>query len=141
MYLKTTMVFLKLHMSGRLNRMPEYLNNAEFYALLKEYHKTQSKQSYEKLGKCFLLIAENLLHRLNFIKYTPDRKDEMISDAVFYMCKYMKKFKMEKDNPFSYFTAIAKNAFLQRLNHYKKMEKFFTSIEYIDNCDNIDNVL
>jgi len=121
--------------------MSEYINNKVFYSLLKEYRETGSKKVYEEIGKCFLLISRNLLNRANFINYTQDRKDEMISDAVYYMCRYIDKFDLNRKNPFAYFTMIARNAFLQNINDYTKRDNTFTSIEYIDNCDIHENLL
>lgn len=121
--------------------MSEYVNNKEFYSLLKEYRETGSKRTYERIGNCFLLIAQNLLNKANFINYTQDRKDEMISDAVYYMCRYVDKFNLERKNPFAYFTMIARNAFLQNINDYNKRDAVFTSIEYIDNADTADNLI
>lgn len=115
--------------------MAEYINNKDFYKLLKEYKETGSKKIYEEIGKSFLLIARNLLNKANFINYTPDRKDEMVSDAVYYMCRYIHKFDVKRKNPFAYFTMIARNAFLQNINDYGKRDALFTSIEYIDNCE------
>ncbi|MFW6173023.1 MAG: hypothetical protein ACOC5T_04700 [Elusimicrobiota bacterium] len=121
--------------------MAEYVNNKEFYSLLKEYRENKSKRTYEKIGNCFLLIAQNLLNRANFINYTQDRKDEMVSDAVYYMCRYVDKFNLERKNPFAYFTMIARNAFLQNINDYNRRDDIFTSIEYIDNADTADNLI
>jgi len=121
--------------------MAEYINNKIFYQQLKEYHETGSRKIFNELGKSFLLIARNLLNRANFINYTPDRKDEMVSDAVFYMCRFIDKFDLEKKNPFSYFTMIAYHAFLQNLNDYSKRSDIFTPIEYIDNADTMNNTL
>lgn len=121
--------------------MAEYINNKEFYSLLKEYRETKSKRLYEEIGKCFLLISRNLLNKTNFIDYSQDRKDEMVSDAVFYMCRYIERFDLERKNPFAYFTTVAKNAFLQNINDYNKRDEMFTSIEYIDNCDKNGNFL
>jgi len=121
--------------------MAEYINNKSFHGLLKEYRLTKSKKTYEQIGKSFLLIAKNLLNKSNFTNYTPDRKDEMISDAVYYMCRYVDKFDVERINPFAYFTMIAKNAFLQSINDYSRKDSMFTSIEYIDNCESVDNNL
>jgi len=119
--------------------MAEYVNNKEFHRLLKEYRQEKSKKTFELIGKSFLLIAKNLLNKSNFINYTPDRKEEMISDAVYYMCRYVDKFDVERKNPFAYFTMIARNAFLQNINDYTKRDVMFTSIEYIDNCEVVDN--
>jgi len=121
--------------------MSKYINNKDFYSLLKEYRENKNKKTQNEIGKCFLLISKNLLNKSNFINYTQDRKDEMISDAVFYMCRYIDKFDIERENPFAYFTMIAKNAFLQNLNSYLKRNEKFTSIEYIDNCDSVDNLI
>jgi hypothetical protein len=65
----------------------------------------------------------------------------MISDAVFYMCRYIDRYDIEKLNPFAYFTMIAKNAFLQNIIEYRKRSDMFTSIEYIDNVDVNENLL
>jgi len=119
--------------------MAEYVNNKEFHSLLKEYRLTKSKKTYEQIGKIFLLIARNLLNKSNFINYTQDRKDEMVSDAVYYMCRYVDKFDVERKNPFAYFTMIARNAFLQSINDYSKKDSMFTSMECIDNCEVADN--
>jgi len=121
--------------------MAEYINNKIFYNQLKEYQETKSRKVFNELGKSFLLIARNLLNRANFINYTPDRKDEMVSDAVFYMCRYIDKFDLSKKNPFAYFTMIARNAFLQNINDYSKRDNMFTPIEYIDNTDTMNNTL
>ena len=121
--------------------MADYVNNKKFRELLSEYRETRDRKIYEKIGRDFLLIAQNLLNKSNFINYTQDRKDEMISDAVFYMCRYIDKYDVTRDNPFAYFTMIARNAFLQNINNYSKLDSMFTSIEYIDNVNTKDNLI
>lgn len=121
--------------------MANYINNKNFYELLKEYKQSRSKKIYEQIGNSFLLIARNLLNKSNFINYTHDRKEEMISDAVYYMCRYIDKFDIKRKNPFAYFTMIARNAFLQNINDFSRRDNLFTSIEYIDNCEVADNIL
>ena len=121
--------------------MPEYVNNKIFHALLIEYRQNKSKKTYEEIGKCFLLISNNLLNKSNFINYTQDRKDEMVSDAVYFMCRYVDRYDVDRPNPFAYFTTIARHAFLQNINKYTKLDNTFTSIEYIDSADVVDNLL
>ena len=118
--------------------MAKYIKNKDFLNLLIEYQETKSKKVHNKLGECFLLISRNLLNKPKFINYTQDRKDEMISDAVFYMCRYIDKFDTTKTNPFAYFTTIAVNAFLQYINSQNKRAKMFTSIEYIENVEDLN---
>ena len=121
--------------------MANYVDNQNFRELLIEYRNGGSKKIYEQIGRDFLLISQNLLNKSNFINYTQDRKDEMISDAVFYMCRYIDKYDVTRDNPFAYFTMIARNAFLQNINNYSKIDSMFTSIEYIDNMNAKDNLI
>ncbi len=73
----------------------------------------------EYVGKCFMMIAENLSHKPNFISYT--FRDEMISDAIENCVLYADNFNPEKSkNPFAYFTQIVYYAFLRRIQREKK---------------------
>jgi len=121
--------------------MATYVNQDEFYSVLVEYRTNPTKKSKEKLGRFFLLIAQRFLNRACFINYTNDRKDEMVSEATYYMVKYMDKYDLTRTNPFAYFTKIAERAFLQELNKRKKYEKRFTNLEYIDTVDTAENVI
>ena len=56
------------------------------------------------------------------------------------MCKYVDKFDTERLNPFAYFTTVARNAFLQNINSYNLRSLMFTSIDYIENVENTDNL-
>lgn len=118
-----------------------YCNNKDFLILLKEYQKTKDRKVANEIGKFFILIAERFLRKDNFIDYTDDRKQEMISDAVYYMWRFLDRFDINHDNPFSYFTTVAKNAFLQYLNERKKYEEMFTSIDYMEFFNNNNNIL
>jgi len=115
--------------------MSKYVDNEIFGQLLVKYKHDKNPNDYNEIGKIFLLIARNLLNKAYFINYSEDRKDEMISDAVYFMCKYINSFDVNKKYPFSYFTQVAKNAFLQYINERNKHEKIFQSIEYIDHID------
>lgn len=115
--------------------MAKYVNNKKFNALLKEYEETQDKKVFNEIGKIFLLISQNLLNKTNFINYSQDRKEEMVSDATYFMTKYVDRYDTDKKNPFSYFTRVAYNAFLQNINDYNKRDDMFKPIEYIENFD------
>jgi DNA-directed RNA polymerase specialized sigma24 family protein len=116
--------------------MAKYVNNKRFNDLLKEYEETKSSHAFNEIGKIFLLIAQNLLNKTNFINYTQDRKEEMVSDATYFMTKYVDRYDTSKKNPFSYFTRVAYNAFLQNINDYNRRDEMFRPIEYIENFDN-----
>lgn len=130
---------------------PNYVSNKEFYSLLVENKKLLDtiellenineieileRKQYKvnnQLGKIFIKICRGYISRPNFINYTPDRKQEMISDACFYMSKYMLNFKEERTNPFSYFTKICEHAFLQYINKHNKNAEKVQSLSYIEN--------
>jgi hypothetical protein len=120
-----------------------YVKNSEFLELLREYDKTKSRVVYNKLGVIFQLIAKNFLNNPKFINYTEDRKDEMESDAVYSMIKYLHNYDLTKTNPFAYFTMIAYNSFLQNIKKYKVKEKMFVSLDLTQNLDylNLDAVV
>ncbi len=114
--------------------MADYVDNKQFLEQLKQYRETGNKRTHNKIGEIFLLISRNLLNKGSFINYTQDRKDEMVSDAVFFMCRYIDRYDLEKTNPFAYFTRVAYHAFIQNINDYNKRDAVFSSIEYIENA-------
>lgn len=115
--------------------MSVYVQNKELYEMLCKYLETKDRKYYNKIGEYFLLIARRFLNRVEFIDYSPDRKDDIVSDAVFHMLKYIDNYNLTKKNPFSYFTEFAKNYTLQYINARKKYESRYKSIEFIDQFD------
>lgn len=108
-------------------RDTHYVNNKDFLDALIVY-KRQCADATENgkkrpiiphyIGECFLKIATHYAYRPNWTNYT--YKDELISDAVENMSRYVLNFDPEKStNPFAYFTQITHFAFLRRI----KLEK------------------
>jgi hypothetical protein len=105
-----------------------YVNNADFLKALIQYKKDCRKAKREGttkpkipnyVGKCLMLIAENLSHKPNFISYS--FRDEMIADGVENCIMYFDNFDPKKSkNPFAYFTQIIYFAFLRRIHKEKK---------------------
>lgn len=113
-----------------------YVNNKQFLKLLIEYKKTKNRRTYNEIGKIFKLIAENVLNKPSYINYTQDRKDEMVSEATFTMCRYIFLFNEKKyNNPFGYFTRYAYNAFNLYFKKQKKLKDTFISLSFIENFD------
>jgi len=77
--------------------MANYINNEDFLVAMIEY-KEEIKKAEEKekethpvpdyIGECFLLIAERLSFRPNFINYA--FKEDMISDGIENCLQYVK---------------------------------------------------
>lgn len=75
------------------------------------------------------------MNRPNFINYSHDRKCDMISDATYFMSKYLDRYDVTKTNPFAYFSQICFHAFLQSINKQNKISKEFLPLSYIENLD------
>jgi len=132
------MSFQKLKGSNEVAmKNTNYVSNKDFLKLIIEYQETEERRIYNKIGKQFDLIARNLLNKTNFINYSKDRKDEMISDATMNMCRYLMKFDQTRSsNPFAYFTSCAWNSFRLNLNKHKKYNENHISLSFIENFDN-----
>jgi len=108
--------------------MANYINNEHFLEAMIEYKEKISKAEIENIeippvpdyvGECFLLIAQRLSFRPNFINYA--FKDDMISDGIENCLQYVNNFNPEKSkNPFAYFTQIIYWAFVRRIQKEKK---------------------
>ena len=102
-----------------------YVDNKKFFEAMKEWKKEISSAHDsgdetppvpEYIGECFILIAERLSMRANFINYP--YRDEMIGDAIENCLMYASNFDPDKSsNPFSYFTQIIYYAFLRRIQN------------------------
>lgn len=114
----------------------QYTKNKDLLELLLEYRKTKSRKLYNELGKAFLEIAKRHLYRPQFVNYSKDIKEDAVSDAVYYMVKYMDRFDENRSlypNPFAYFTTIANMAMVQNINKFHKKEETTLSLDFIDN--------
>jgi hypothetical protein len=111
----------------------------------KKIHLIQESQKMRvvknKLGSIFIKIANGLLNKPNFINYSSDRKQDMASDAVYFMLKCTDRYDVSRENPFAYYTTIAKNAFVQFINSKNKISDKVTSFSYIENMHLENNVI
>lgn len=105
-----------------------YVDNKKFLEALKDY-RTQCEEAEqsgepkpripEYIGQCFLLIAQRLTYRPNFMNYT--YKDDMISDGIENCLTYIDNFNPDKsNNPFAYFTQIIYYAYIRRIQKEKR---------------------
>jgi hypothetical protein len=105
-----------------------YVNNKTLYEEMVKYKEKVNEAKKEDrplpqipnyVGKCFLLICNKLATKPNFIGYS--YKDEMIADAIENCVTGAHSFDPTKStNPFAYFTQIAWNAFIRRIQKEKK---------------------
>lgn len=109
-------------------RKTNYINNKTLYGAMIHY-KNDLKEAVGKgkekpivpkyIGESILLICNNLAKKPNFSGYT--YKMDMISDGVMDCISAVDNFDPDKtNNPFAYFTQIAWNAFLRRIQKEKK---------------------
>jgi hypothetical protein len=101
-----------------------YVNPALFKSELEKYYKSDIMT--EGLALNIKKIAQGLSYNWRFIEYTNDWREEMVGDAVIKMYAALtgKKFRIDSTyNPFSYFNAIAWNAFTNRIKKENRQHK------------------
>lgn len=105
-----------------------YINNKTLYGAMIHY-KNDLREAVSKgnnkpivpnyIGESIILICSNLAKKPNFSGYT--YKQDMISDGIMDCISAVDNFDPDKtNNPFAYFTQIAWNAFLRRIQKEKK---------------------
>lgn len=105
-----------------------YVNNKTLYTEMIKYRdltliaKSQNKslpRVSNYIGEAILLICNRLSYKPNFINYS--YKEEMIADGIENCIRAIDNFDPDKsNNPFAYFTQIAYNAFIRRIDKEKK---------------------
>ena len=96
-----------------------YVDPVVFKQQLVDYYRTDVIPT--ELADCLNKIAKGLSYASNFINYS--YKDEMVGDAIVKMFTAIKNKKFDiktEHSPFSYFTTIAFNAFINRIKKEKK---------------------
>jgi hypothetical protein len=96
-----------------------YVDPVEFKESLRRYYETDNLT--DDLAENIKKIAYGLSYNSSFINYT--YKDDMIGDSLIKMYSALKgkKYKFSAEsNPFSYFTTIAFNAFVNRIKKEKR---------------------
>ena len=104
----------------------DYVDKKKFYEAMVEYNKDPIEERVitEYIGKCILLICQNLANRSNFRGYSAQWKQEMISDAIENCMQNINSFNpdMPQKNPFWYFSRVAFNAFRRRIKIEKRQQ-------------------
>jgi hypothetical protein len=105
-----------------------YVNNKDLYAAMVTYKEKVEQAKIENkqppvipdyVGICFMKICNKLSTKPNFINYT--YRDDMIADGIENCVASVDNFDPNKStNPFAYFTQIAWNAFIRRIQKEKK---------------------
>jgi hypothetical protein len=126
-----------------------YVDNKKLLKEMVAYRKEVRKAKREGLdkpripeyvGACFMLIAENMSHKYNFLTYS--WRDEMVSDAIENCVQAAGNFNPAySKNPFAYFTQICYYAFLRRIEREKKqLYVKYKSTEMHGILDNFDQM-
>jgi len=111
-------------------KVTNYINNKTLYTHMIEHKRkldesilngTPKPQISNYIGEAIESINKNLIRKGNFSGYSKQWKDEMISDGQLDCIAAVDNFNPDRtNNPFSYFTQIAWNAFIRRISREKK---------------------
>jgi len=109
-------------------KVVHYVNNKMMYETMQVYiEKVRAAKKTELdppripeyIGECVYLICNKLALKPQFFGYT--WRDEMVSDGIENCIIAINNFDPDKSsNPFAYFTMIAWNAFIRRIQKEKK---------------------
>ncbi|MCK5018032.1 MAG: hypothetical protein KAS32_13330 [Candidatus Peribacteraceae bacterium] len=116
----------------------KYITNKEILGFVDEWHERggKHKDMPDGLANAFILIAENLSMKHNFIGYT--WREDMVLEAVFTCVKYFHSFDPEKSkNPWGYISRICHNSFIGTIKKQKKHGKIKQDL--YDNKDDVDH--
>lgn len=122
--------------SAKEQKNPYYINSKVFLKQLGDYY--ESNEMTNDLGSNLQKIAEGLSYNWRFSGYTTSWREEMIGDAIIkmYMALEKKSYRLDSGfNPFSYFNAIAWNAFSNRIKREKRQHdglKDYKEMVYMD---------
>lgn len=131
-----------------------YISNKELYEHIIKYkasleysiiNNTSKPKVSDYIGQAIVLICENLAKKPNFVGYTSQWKQEMISDGMVDCIAAVDNFDPSKTtNPFAYFTQIAWNAYIRRIFKEKKQTyikyKNLQNEYFLYNLKNDENV-
>lgn len=105
-----------------------YVNNKTLYEEMIKYRDSVREAEAEGkrkpqipryVGECLLMICNKLSTKPNFMNYS--YRDDMIADGIENCVASIDNFDPDKsNNPFAYFTQIAWNAFIRRIQKEKK---------------------
>jgi hypothetical protein len=109
-----------------------YVDNKRFQELLEKWFNEKDRYSFNEIGKIFLQITSNILQKPGFMNYSKDYKDEMTSDATYYMVRYIKSYDITRGNPFAYFSEIAFKTFTHYLGAINRRNQKIISLSFIE---------
>ncbi len=115
--------------------MAKYFDNKKFIDTLIMYRSNGGKKEANILGKMMISVANHYIYKPLFINYPQYQKNEMISDAIYYMWKYLKNFSEDFDNAFAYLSTTTYNAFVAVIKKYYKNKDIQLPIHFLDNID------
>lgn len=90
----------------------------------------------EYIGECILQICKNLIRMNGFIEFSQTHAEDMIGDAIENCIVSLSSFDPRKSKePFSYFTQVAKWAFIRRIE--KEQREVYFKLRSLHNMDGL----
>ena len=118
--------------------MKKYVNNATLHGEIIKFHETSNIS--EELHMMFYEMCNRIIMRPRFLRYTKEWKEDMCHTAYLKCIKVLQKgtFSTDKTNPFSYFTTVITNCFLD-CTHAENKQKIIR--ENLMELQDIENMI
>lgn len=131
-------------MAGKRGRKAKknayYVDPKIFFDSIVEYKETGCDKLYNEIGKMFILIANGMSFKPNWINYSEDIKEEAVSLGLYNMTKYINTFNPERSkNAFAWFSQISFNAFRLTIKKFKETEEVKIPISSIEDSHLLTN--
>lgn len=146
--------FFERMLDGNENERNHFLRRLENnYAIEADYHKYKdlSKENKMKLldsilnnpsyksaknvlGDAMVLMCDRWATQPSYCGYSPDRKDDMKSDACFYLLRGIEGFDCDRGSSiFAYFTETIKNCYNSYCSNRKRDAQNEVGLDFLDN--------
>lgn len=99
-----------------MKKKKNYVNNEELLQEIKNFFMTDIIS--EELHMMFWKMSKNIISRPRFNRYTPEWKEDILTSGYLKCICVLKKkrYDYNRPNPFSYFTTVITNCFLDTIN-------------------------
>lgn len=122
-----------------MKKKKTYVNNKELLGEIRCY--ANCGEISDELHMMFYMMCQKIISRPRFLRYTKEWKEDMIHAAYLKCLDVLsrKRFDDDRVNPFSYFTTVISNSFLDSIHLENKQKTISENLKNIMNMTEGNN--